>query len=146
MATEHIITETGDLILAEAEKGGKWKGKCRRKKDGTFKRLHKVNLSDFEAWKREEGFWVGEYTLLGGDGDPSESDKWPYRYDHYMGFIHLALDGPKLSQRNVFLYPPQHSDKCTADGPLGDSPDLPDVLGEGECGVNGNEKIFSADQ
>lgn len=103
-----------------------------------------MNLKDFEAWRREEGYWVGEYTFLGADGNPNVSAGWPYRYDNYMGFIHVALDGPHLSQRNVFLYPPQLYEDCT--GAIDAEGKPTDVVGYGICGVNGNEKVFSADQ
>ena len=94
-----------------------------------------VELADFEVWRREEGYWWGEYTFLGAEGDPFASASWNYGYDHYWGFIHLELEGNSLRQRNVFVYPP--SADCDED---------PTVSGEGECGVNGNERIFSADQ
>ena len=65
------------------------------------------------VWKRENGYWVGEYTLLGADGDPKVGDlptkPWPYPYDHYTGFIHIDIKGNTLTQNNVFLYPPQVS-------------------------------------
>ena len=100
--------------------------------------LASLDLRDFEAWNREAGWWVGEYTLLGADGNPSVSQSWPYRYDHYMGFIHLEVDGNAIRQRNVFLYPPKLAEECIGeDG---------EVIGDGTCGVNGNEKVFSADQ
>jgi hypothetical protein len=102
------------------------------------------NLADYEIWGREEGYWIGEYTFLGADGNPFVSSGWTYPYDQYMGFIHLELDGPNLSQRNVFLYPPQVAENCT--GAVDDNGDPTDVVGDGECGVNGNEKLFSADQ
>ena len=89
-------------VRGKKQKKGKGKGKKKCKP----KHIRKIDLMDFEAWKREEGYWIGEYTFLGADGDPYESSTWPYPYDHYMGFIHLAIDGPNLSQRNVFLYPP----------------------------------------
>ena len=95
------------------------------------------NLSDFEVWRREEGFWYGEYTFLGADGNPYISSSWNYPYDHYYGFIHIDLNGNALKQRNVFIYPPQTPEKCEAD----DSTE-----GDGVCGTNGNEKIFGADQ
>mmetsp|Transcript_7982 Transcript_7982/g.23797 ORF Transcript_7982/g.23797 Transcript_7982/m.23797 type:complete len:343 (+) Transcript_7982:145-1173(+) len=94
-------------------------------------------LRDFEVWRREEGFWYGEYTFLGADGNPFKSANWNYPYDHYYGFIHLELDGNKLKQRNVFVSPPQTKEKCEQD----DS-----VVGTGACGFHGNEKIFGADQ
>ena len=100
--------------------------------------LENVDLNEFEAWRREAGWWVGEYTLLGADGNPSVSQSWPYRYDHYKGFIHLEVEGNAIKQRNVFLYPPKLAEECSGeDG---------EVLGDGSCGVNGNEKVFSADQ
>jgi len=102
----------------------------------------KENLTDFEAWRREEGYWVGEYTLLGADGDWFESGGWPYRYDHYRGFIQLELDGPNLTQNNLFLYPPQLAEDCT--GEFDEETSLPtDVLGGGACGINGNEKVLA---
>jgi hypothetical protein len=102
------------------------------------------NLADYEVWRREEGYWIGEYTFLGADGAPYESSGWNYPYDQYMGFIHLEIDGPKLSQRNVFLYRPQDAEKCT--GELDEEGRPMDVVGDGTCGVHGNEKVFSADQ
>ena len=96
-----------------------------------------TNLLDFEAWQREAGYWVGEYTFLGADGDPYKSASWPYLYDHYKGFIYLKVDGDSIAQRNVFLYPPQAEDACDAEI---------NVIGDGACGINGNEKLFSADQ
>ncbi len=93
--------------------------------------LEAVNLLDFEAWQREEGWWVGEYTFLGSDGNPNVSSRWPYRYDHYKGFIHLEVVGNSIKQRNVFLYPPKLAQDCSSDT---------DVIGPGICGTNGNEK------
>lgn len=99
--------------------------------------LSTFELLDFEAWRREEGYWIGEYTFLGADGNPFQSSSWPYPYDHYKGFLRIELDGGDLRQRNVFLYPPQDASACGAEG---------DVVGTGDCSVNGNEKIFAADQ
>lgn len=100
--------------------------------------VESINLLDYEPWSREEGWWIGEYTLLGADGNPSSSNNWPYRYDHYRGFIHLEVIGNKIKQRNVFLYPPLLSEDCNSD--------QNNSVGNGICGMNGNEKIFSADQ
>ena len=100
--------------------------------------LETVNLLDHEAWNRESRYWVGEYTFLGADGDPNQSSGWPYRYDHYRGFIHLAVEGNAIAQRNIFAYPPQESSQCTGD-PW-------EVKGNGTCGVNGNEKVHRADR
>jgi hypothetical protein len=100
--------------------------------------LGDVNLLDFDAWNRESGYWVGEYTFLGADGDPNQNANWPYRYEHYKGFIHLAVAGNAIAQRNIFLYPPKNPSQCTGDAS--------EVKGNGTCGVNGNEKVYSADQ
>lgn len=94
-----------------------------------------VNLLDFEVWKREAGYWQGNYTFLGADGNPFVSPSWNYPYDHYWGFISLQISGNALVQRNVFIYPPQTN--CTTN---------PNTTGSGVCGVNGNERIFSAAQ
>ena len=96
-----------------------------------------TNLLDFEAWQREAGYWVGEYTFLGADGNPYKSSSWPYRYDHYKGFIHLKVEGNSIAQRNVFLYPPQAEASCDTEI---------NVIGGGACSINGNEKLFSANQ
>ena len=77
--------------------------------------LENVDLNEFEAWRREAGWWVGEYTLLGADGNPSVSQSWPYRYDHYKGFIHLEVEGNAIKQRNVFLYPPKLAEECSGE-------------------------------
>lgn len=99
--------------------------------------LDNFQLLDFKPWQREHGYWVGEYTLLGADGTPQVSSRWPYRYDNYQGFIHLEVVGNAIKQRNVFLYPPKLAEQCD---------ETTTALGNGICGINGNEKIFSADQ
>lgn len=91
------------------------------------------HLSDHVAWQREEGYWIGEYSFYQSDGNAFESSSWNYPYDHYTGFVHIELNGNALKQRNVFLYPPQIVEKCAT---------LDLVIGEGTCGVNGNEKVF----
>lgn len=96
-----------------------------------------LKLSDLEVWRREQGWWVGNYTLYGPEGDPFVSSDWPYNYAQYRGFIHIELKGPCLQQRNVFLYPPLPKTDCTG-------PD--NVRGEGKCGINGNERVFEAEQ
>jgi len=96
----------------------------------------KINLLDFEAWRREAGYWVGEYSFYGADGNPFISGSWPYPYQPYGGLIFINITGNHLKQRNVFVYPPQDINKCSTGK----------VIGAGTCGVNGNEKIFSADQ
>lgn len=97
-----------------------------------------VDLSEFPQWQNEVGYWVGEYTFLQSDGTPMESSTWPYRYDSYKGFITGNISGNKYRQRNVFLYPPAETSTCDENDP--------NVVGTGTCGVNGNSKIFEADQ
>eukprot|EP00977_Amphora_coffeiformis_P028719 scaffold36700_cov176-Amphora_coffeaeformis.AAC.1 len=113
-----------------------------------------VPLDSFPQWQAEVGYWVGEYTSLhyhsfdppvsttaftvyGADGSPNQSANFNYRYDAYRGFITGNVQGLAYRQRNVFLYPPQFAEQCE----VNDS-----VIGEGVCGINGNSKIFEADQ
>ena len=53
----------------------------------------KIELSDYEQWRAEEGYWIGEYTFLQGDGTPYVSGKWPYPYQSYKGFITGEISG-----------------------------------------------------
>jgi hypothetical protein len=80
---------------------------------------------------------IGEYTFYQGDGSPFVSGNWNYPYSTYRGFITGAIQGPAYRQRNVFLYPPQAEAICQS---------RDEVVGEGSCGVNGNSKVFFADQ
>lgn len=100
------------------------------------------HLLRHEVWRREKGFWYGNYTFLKGDGNPYESPAWPYPYQPYNGMIHINITGPHLKQRNVFIYPPLTPAICALLASKGKA----NHLGAGTCGVNGNEKIFSADQ
>lgn len=98
-----------------------------------------VNLLDYSQWQAERGYWIGEYTFLKGDAKPFVSSGWNYPYDSYKGFITGEVVGNAYRQRNVFLYPPQISSLCDPNNPK-------NVVGDGTCGVNGNTKIFEADQ
>jgi len=97
----------------------------------------KVDLADYPQWNAEVGYWIGEYTFLGADGNPYVSSLWNYRYDHYKGFITGNVKGNKYRQRNIFMYPPQNILLCKDDN---------STVGDGKCGVNGNSKLFMADQ
>eukprot|EP00168_Porphyra_purpurea_P013021 TRINITY_DN3508_c0_g1_i1.p2 TRINITY_DN3508_c0_g1~~TRINITY_DN3508_c0_g1_i1.p2 ORF type:complete len:305 (+),score=60.06 TRINITY_DN3508_c0_g1_i1:133-1047(+) len=107
---------------------------------------HAVNttleLASLPAWRRQAGWWVGNLSLYGVDGTPSVSAGWPYRFDAYAGFLHIRLDGARLVQRNVFVYPPLPRAECAARSAAG----RPTVVGGGTCGVHGNERVFEADQ
>lgn len=100
-----------------------------------------VVLSDYPQWQHEEGYWLGDYSLYGSDGNPSTSASWNYPYDHYKGFITGNVQGNRYRQRNVFMYPPANA--ASTPGCTGADTD---VVGDGTCGTNGNTKVFEADQ
>ena len=56
---------------------------------------------------------------------------------HICFYITKFNDSNAYRQRNVFLYPPQKAAKCEEDDT---------TTGDGGCGVNGNSKMFMADQ
>ena len=62
-----------------------------------------TNRLDFETWQREAGYWVGEYTFLGADGDPYTSASWPYLSDQYPGSIYLQVDVYSITQRQDMI-------------------------------------------
>ncbi len=69
-----------------------------------------IELLDFEVWRRERGYWFGEYTLLNpaGNSNYAASDNptsGQYNYRKYYGFINLQVKGSELKQRNIFLRP-----------------------------------------
>ena len=99
-----------------------------------------LNLLNFTQWQREEGWWWGEYTFLKGDGSPYTTSSWPYPYDHYWGMIRMKVEGNSLHQRNIFIYPPASAQYCLLSG------NATAKNSTGRCGVNGQEKIFQADQ
>eukprot|EP00965_Chrysotila_dentata_P254054 6211745-Pleurochrysis_carterae.AAC.1 len=96
-----------------------------------------VDLLDFPQWQLEEGYWIGELSFYGPSGDPFQSSSWNYKYDHYTGFITGSVKGNAYRQRNVFMYPPQTEALCETNN---------STIGNGICGVNGNMKLFEADQ
>lgn len=101
--------------------------------------VDEVRLDEYEQWKDEDGYWLGEYTFMGEDGEALyDAAYWNYPYDHYKGFIVGSVSGGSYSQRNVFLYPPQTAVRCAED----DRTMFPGDL----CGVNGALKKFEADQ
>lgn len=64
-------------------------------------------LTDFDVWKREEGWWFGEYTFLTPtEGLVKYEPKTPFEYRHYYGFIRIELIDGNLIQRNLFIRPP----------------------------------------
>ena len=69
-----------------------------------------IELLDFEVWRRERGYWFGEYTFLNASGtsDYKATDNptsGQYNYRKYYGFINLQVKGSELKQRNIFLRP-----------------------------------------
>lgn len=108
----------------------------------TFCNPNCTKLLSRKAWRREQGYWVGNYSLLGADGAPFTSPSWPYGFGAYLGFIRIELDGPCLTQRNIFVYPPISRSKCRARRAAGSL----SVVGNGTCAINGNERVFQAFQ
>ena len=96
-------------------------------------------LDKNKQWEDERGYWIGEYSFYGADGQPRfDQEYWNYPYDSYTGFIVGGVKGNRYAQRNVFLYPPQTAANCAVNNATQES--------TGECGVNGNHKEFFADQ
>jgi hypothetical protein len=104
-----------------------------------------VVLADSPQWEHEEGYWLGEYSLYGADGQASSSATWNYPYKGYKGFITGNVQGNAYRQRNVFMYPPQDIAKCPFQNSTGKM-DGSEPVGVGVCGMNGNMKVFEADQ
>ena len=52
-----------------------------------------IDLTDYLQWNGEIGYWVGNYTFLGGDGNPYVSSTWNRPYNHYKGFITGTVNG-----------------------------------------------------
>jgi len=52
-----------------------------------------IKLLDYPQWEAEQGYWIGDYTLLNGDGNAFVSSSWNYPYDHYKGFITGEVSG-----------------------------------------------------
>jgi hypothetical protein len=52
-----------------------------------------VNLADYPQWRAEQGYWIGEYTFLQGNGSPFVSGSWNYPYGNYKGFITGNISG-----------------------------------------------------
>jgi len=111
--------------------------RARRAEESTCN-VDDIDLLNFEQWQQEKGYWIGTYTFLGGNGKPMISSSWNYPYGDYKGFITGEVVDNAYRQRNVFLYPPQDTVVCDTTSNA--------TIGEGVCGVNGNTKIFSADQ
>ena len=98
-----------------------------------------VILSEYPQWANTEGYWLGEYSLYDASGSPRTSaSDWNYPYMHYKGFITANVVDNAYRQRNVFMYPPQPASYCDEHSNS--------TMGGGVCGVNGNMKIFEADQ
>lgn len=99
-----------------------------------------VVLADYPQWQDERGYWLGDYDLYRSDGEAFVSPSWPFSYKAYKGFITGNVDGNSYRQRNVFVYPPLASEKCTSY-----SNETLDMF-NGKCGENGSTKLFQADQ
>ena len=139
---EHIISALGPALPLTRKLGRTHRNRAHH--DGTKSDKEKpcdprdVVLADYPQWEAEKGYWIGEYSLYGPDGQPNKSSQWPYPYGAYKGFITGNIEGNVYRQRNVFLYPPANSDIC--------SNSSPNVVGNGTCGTNGNSLVFFAEQ
>jgi len=77
-------------IKGKAPKGPK-EGRQKRKDDDKCK--ESVDLEQFPQWQEEVGYWVGEYSFYGPNGEANVSPNWNYRYDNYKGFITGNVQG-----------------------------------------------------
>lgn len=109
------------------------------------------NLKDQDPiYEKLEGFWVGNYTFLTGEGitfpsslyDETYGFGWPYKYGDYRGAINITIVGSRFYQHNYFFYPPA-SDSFCAENPNPEK-GKSNVYGSGVCGVNGGFKSFDA--
>mmetsp|Transcript_38541 Transcript_38541/g.80769 ORF Transcript_38541/g.80769 Transcript_38541/m.80769 type:complete len:326 (+) Transcript_38541:135-1112(+) len=110
---------------------------CGVTKDGKTGKIRSRDLEEFPQWREEVGYWIGDLSFYEADGTPYERSSWNYPYDNYRGFITGNIAGGSYRQRNVFLYPPQTAEACA---------NLNSTTGDGICGVNGNTRLFEADQ
>ena len=88
--------------IKDVKKMGKFAMQAARSKISTeisrfIENLNQHNSHDEKfKWKDEKGYWIGEYSFFGDDGNPRfDQDYWNYRYDHYTGFIVGAVEGNK---------------------------------------------------
>ena len=132
MLLDSANSEDGTMNRAAGRIGGK-SGKGNKVCDP-----NDVVLADYAQWVAEKGYWIGEYSFYGSDGQPNVSPSWPYPYNAYKGFITGNIEGNAYRQRNVFLYPPASTETCGSANP--------NVIGDGTCGTNGNSLVFFADQ
>lgn len=99
-----------------------------------------VVLNDFQQWKDETGYWIGDYDFYQSNGEPYKSSQWPFPYRQYRGFITGNVVGNKYRQRNVFVYRPLPVEECD-----GYDSNITNTF-HGTCGTNGSTKLFEADQ
>ena len=131
-----------DTVRGSSVRGGGQERNLKKKKGEKGGPKNCKDLNEFPQWSSEVGYWIGEYTLLQGDGTYNVNANWPYPYDQYTGFITGNISGTSYRQRNVFLYPPQTSERCTEF----ENASMVTVSGDGTCGENGNSLVFAADQ
>eukprot|EP00958_Prasinococcus_capsulatus_P006317 scaffold602_cov342-Prasinococcus_capsulatus_cf.AAC.19 len=98
---------------------------------------------EFKVWDGQHGYWIGALSFFGADQEANEDPEWPYRYDHYTGFNRVCVRGSEFVQRNIFVYPPQTADFCTAHG-YNSTSNGRTAPGGGVCGEHGNEKLWEA--
>ena len=87
--TAHRRLRGGPRKSPQTAKGSRKSGKSAKSECDPAK----IELSDYEQWRAEAGYWIGEYTFLQGDGTLNVSGKWPYPYQSYKGFITGEISG-----------------------------------------------------
>lgn len=81
-----MLTPTSSSLIEESSEVSTQEEDYHQSKSGKSKKAA-CNLADFQQWKGEVGYWLGELTLYQSDGTPFESTSWPYPYNAYKGFI-----------------------------------------------------------
>eukprot|EP00986_Skeletonema_menzelii_P008857 scaffold3858_cov153-Skeletonema_menzelii.AAC.4 len=75
MLLDSANSEDGTMNRAAGRIGGK-SGKGNKVCDP-----NDVVLADYAQWVAEKGYWIGEYSFYGSDGQPNVSPSWPYPYN-----------------------------------------------------------------
>lgn len=137
------------LTYASAGCGEWWSNACIGNGDKRYDESYSNDFKDQHSiWGDLEGYWIGNFTFMDGDGQPFPTSHyntaykfgWPYQYGQYNGFINVTIKGSRYYQHNYFAYPPASAEFCEQTVPEGKL----NVIGTGTCGVNGNAKSFDA--
>jgi len=97
------------------------------------------DLLDFEYYANQDGYWCGDATTLGSDGNPFQINAFPHPYANYKIFIQVKVEGPELKTKTLVIYPRESFERCLEIEEAGFPTSL--VPG-GRCGVNGAGKVY----